>query len=103
MRAVCKLIWSESDLNIWRNTVKNSLIEKCKNKHKNININKELHEKVYARQLNDLNEVEKYCKTTECRRQFLLKYFGQDYNPSACKQNTSTICDNCMAKSYIIE
>jgi superfamily II DNA helicase RecQ len=102
-RAVCKLLWSESDLNIWRSTVKNSLLEKGKNKHKNSSINETLHETVFQRQLKDLDEVERYCKTTECRRQFLLRYFGQDYDASACKRNTSTICDNCMAKSYIID
>jgi RecQ family ATP-dependent DNA helicase len=41
-----------------------------------------------ARQL--LAKIEAYAKTTGCRRQFLLQYFGENYNDSDCKN-----CDNC--------
>ncbi|GHT66906.1 hypothetical protein FACS189452_03630 [Bacteroidia bacterium] len=41
-----------------------------------------------ARQL--LARIEAYAKTSGCRRQFLLQYFGEAYDENNCKN-----CDNC--------
>lgn len=38
-----------------------------------------------------LNEVMGYSETTTCRRQFLLHYFGEEYNAHKC----NGMCDNC--------
>jgi ATP-dependent DNA helicase RecQ len=36
-------------------------------------------------------EVEAYAETTSCRRQFLLHYFGEEFQPEECNK----MCDNC--------
>jgi ATP-dependent DNA helicase RecQ len=38
-----------------------------------------------------MEEVIAYAETSTCRRQFLLHYFGEDYDDSKC----SNMCDNC--------
>ena len=38
-----------------------------------------------------MQEVEAYAETTSCRRQFLLNYFGEDYDVGECNK----MCDNC--------
>jgi len=37
-----------------------------------------------------MEEVIAYCETAECRRQFLLHYFGEEFGPCGNK-----LCDNC--------
>ncbi len=39
-----------------------------------------------------LAQVISYCESTTCRRQFLLKYFGEKWEASVC-----TSCDNCVS------
>ncbi len=39
-----------------------------------------------------LAQVISYCESTTCRRQFLLKYFGEKWDLSVC-----TSCDNCVS------
>ena len=38
-----------------------------------------------------LNIIKKYVNTNECRRKFILKYFGEEYNLDNCNN-----CDNCV-------
>ncbi|MEZ5056478.1 MAG: RQC domain-containing protein [Saprospiraceae bacterium] len=38
-----------------------------------------------------MQEVEAYAETTSCRRQFLLSYFGEDFDVEDCNK----MCDNC--------
>jgi bloom syndrome protein len=38
---------------------------------------------------------------TECRRLQLLRYFGEDFNPSECESNPYTACDVCLFKPSI--
>ena len=42
--------------------------------------------------LQKLAQVVRYCETGACRRSFLLRYFGENWEPTACGT-----CDNCVA------
>lgn len=44
-------------------------------------------------------EVEAYAETTSCRRQFLLHYFGEGFEPKSCNQ----MCDNCRHPKERVE
>ncbi len=46
-----------------------------------------------------MQEVEAYAETTSCRRQFLLAYFGEDFNVKEC----SEMCDNCKHPKEKVE
>lgn len=46
-----------------------------------------------------MQEVMAYAETTACRRRFLLHYFGEGYNDSACSDK----CDNCRYPKTKIE
>ncbi len=46
-----------------------------------------------------LQEVMAYAETTSCRRQFLLHYFGEEYDTSQCDGK----CDNCKFPKQKIE
>lgn len=45
-----------------------------------------------------MQEVMAYAETTACRRQFLLHYFGEEYNHKTCG-----LCDNCKYPKEKIE
>ena len=45
-----------------------------------------------------MQEVMAYAETTACRRQFLLHYFGEDYDHENC-----SLCDNCRYPKEKIE
>ena len=44
-----------------------------------------------------MQEVEAYAETTSCRRQFLLNYFGEDFDPAgkSSEADCDKMCDNC--------
>lgn len=42
-----------------------------------------------------MQEVEAYAETTSCRRQFLLSYFGEDFEVENSENGCSKMCDNC--------
>ena len=46
-----------------------------------------------------MQEVMAYAETTACRRRFLLHYFGEDFDDSAC----TNMCDNCRHPKERIE
>lgn len=52
---------------------------------------KNLAEQEKANQL--INEIVGFAETSDCRRKYLLKYFGEDYNSKDC--STDGMCDNC--------
>ena len=54
---------------------------------------------------NNIFRVFQYCENlTECRRQQLLAYFGETgFDPTECRENLSTICDNCSCVSSTVQ
>jgi RecQ family ATP-dependent DNA helicase len=56
-------------------------------------------------QLEALGEMHNYIKLKrpKCKREELLKYFGQDYNGKKCEYNIETACDNCRRSRYHYE
>lgn len=46
-----------------------------------------------------MQEVEAYAETTSCRRQFLLSYFGEDFDVEDCNK----MCDNCKKPKEKVE
>ncbi|MCB0662482.1 MAG: HRDC domain-containing protein, partial [Saprospiraceae bacterium] len=46
-----------------------------------------------------MQEVEAYAETTSCRRQFLLSYFGEDFEVEECNK----MCDNCKNPKEKVE
>lgn len=48
-----------------------------------------------------LSEMIAYAETTACRRQFLLHYFGEEYDSSDCSESKK--CDNCRYPRQIID
>lgn len=49
------------------------------------------HRSVAMKRINDLIN---FCETSQCRRKYLLSYFGEDYNKEPCPG-----CDNCINRS----
>jgi RecQ family ATP-dependent DNA helicase len=45
-----------------------------------------------------LHKINQYLTTSECRRKFILKYFGQEVDDTKC-----TKCDNCIGKKQKID
>lgn len=41
-----------------------------------------------------LESMRSFCETNKCRRQVLLKYFGERYSPNNCRN-----CDNCTGEA----
>ena len=49
-------------------------------------------------QLHSVRKVASFAASTkECRRQVMLKYFGQNFKRENCVNNIETTCDNCLA------
>lgn len=43
-----------------------------------------------------------YCENkTDCRRVWMLGYFGEIFDKSLCLNNPETSCDNCCSKVYL--
>ena len=55
--------------------------------------------------MNNLYRVVQYCENqTECRRAQLLEYFGETgFDIAKCRENQSTICDNCSCSAEMVE
>lgn len=58
-----------------------------------LNQNKDLSDQQRKRQLFKLHSMRIFAKTSQCRSQFILQYFGEQ-NELACEQ-----CDRCLAKA----
>lgn len=54
--------------------------------------------------IDNLFRVVQYCENKiDCRRAQQLHYFGENkFNPEECKQNQTTICDNCAVNEKVI-
>ena len=46
-----------------------------------------------------MDEVMGYCETGDCRRKYLLHYFGEEYDASRC----NNMCDNCKHPKPIVQ
>lgn len=45
-----------------------------------------------------LNEIWRYCRSSVCRHQSLVNYFGQEYDKSSCNA-----CDHCLGETVMVE
>lgn len=50
------------------------------------------------RSAEQLRQVGNYCDTLACRRQFLLRYFGETWNDDSCAS-----CDNCLSPKPLVD
>ena len=57
---------------------------------RNIRIDEPVIERERTRAVRRLDAIERYARTTGCRRDFILEYFGADPEPQPCGR-----CDNC--------
>jgi len=51
----------------------------------------------HQRSLDSLENMVKYCESSKCRRQFILKYFGENIDVNVCNKT----CDVCMCPSKV--
>ena len=53
--------------------------------------------------IDNLFRVVQYCENKiDCRRAQQLHYFGETkFNPTACKEDMTTVCDNCTANEKV--
>ena len=53
--------------------------------------------------IDNLFRVVQFCENKiDCRRSQQLHYFGEtQFNPAACKDDTTTTCDNCNVNSKV--
>lgn len=49
-------------------------------------------------ELQKLNSMIEYCRTTSCLRKYILNYFGQEYNEENCNN-----CSNCINDSELVD
>lgn len=90
--SLCKLFWTPQDSNLWIET-----LTEARNKKASSSDCSESDDKLLEKQIAALNSMEQYAKQIkECRRKFMLNYFGQDYDPINCIYNITSVCDNCL-------
>ena len=55
--------------------------------------------------IDNLHHVVQYCENySDCRRAQLLQYFAEHFDAAQCKQDQSSVCDNCQSSTpYIVE
>lgn len=55
--------------------------------------------------MSNLYRVVQYCENqTECRRVQLLEYFGETgFRSAECRENQSTVCDNCSCAATTVQ
>ncbi|MDR0459286.1 MAG: HRDC domain-containing protein, partial [Coriobacteriales bacterium] len=58
----------------------------------------QLSETLYQRDLDRVRKMTAYCKTTDCLRSYVLRYFGESESPYRCEH-----CSSCEAESETIE
>jgi ATP-dependent DNA helicase RecQ len=61
-------------------------------------MDRELSESLYARDLERVRKMASYCKTTDCLRSFILRYFGESDTPYRCEH-----CSSCEAESTTLD
>ena len=53
---------------------------------------------LYARDLDRIRKMTAYCKTTDCLRSYILRYFGESDTPYRCEH-----CSSCAAESQMLD
>ena len=55
--------------------------------------------------IDNLHHVVQYCENySDCRRAQLLQYFAEQFDAAQCKQDQSSVCDNCQISTpYMVE
>ena len=88
------LFWSVGDYKIWQE----SMVKKRK-KSSNPYF-QSIDDDVFNDRILALQKMEDYAaEQILCRREVMLRYFGQRYKSDKCQSNIDTICDNCL-KSF---
>ncbi|NBU97254.1 MAG: DNA helicase RecQ, partial [Spirochaetia bacterium] len=85
LEAECTLFYSGSDSFVWR-----SIHEKSQEDY---NSDMEL----FRARLSQIEELERFCKTSICRHKQLVNYFGQIYDKENCGA-----CDVCLSELEIV-
>ena len=85
LEAECTLFYSGSDSFVWR-----SIHEKSQEDY---NSDMEL----FRARLSQIEELERFCKTSICRHKQLVNYFGQVYDKENCGA-----CDVCLSELEIV-
>jgi ATP-dependent DNA helicase RecQ len=85
LEAECTLFYSGSDSFVWR-----SIHEKSQEEY---NSDMEL----FRARLSQIEELERFCKTSICRHKQLVNYFGQVYEKENCGA-----CDVCLSELEIV-
>ena len=81
--AVCTLLFSRKDVQTNRYLIENS--------NENSQLDEETAAQLRRRDYRRLEEMTRYCTTTECLRQYILNYFGEKSGNMCAK------CSNCAA------
>lgn len=86
-KAECILLYSGSDVVTQRFIINNN--------DENVNIDENKRKEILANELKKLNQMNYYCNTTSCLRNYILKYFGE-HRSENCRN-----CSNCF-KEYAL-
>ena len=85
LEAECTLFYSGSDSFVWR-----SIHEKSQEEY-----NSDM--EIFRARLSQIEELERFCKTSICRHKQLVNYFGQVYDKENCGA-----CDVCLSELEIV-
>jgi ATP-dependent DNA helicase RecQ len=91
--ADCLLIYNKKDVQ-----TANFFAEKSSEERLLKGMDPVLSEELYARDLERVRKMTAYCKTTDCLRSFVLRYFGETDTPYRCEH-----CSGCEAESEVVD
>ena len=91
--ADCILIYNKKDVQ----TV-TFFAEKAHEERLESGMGQELSDALYRRDLDRIRKMASYCKTSDCLRSFILRYFGESDTPYRCEH-----CSSCEAESELVD
>ncbi|HBT95667.1 MAG TPA: ATP-dependent DNA helicase RecQ, partial [Coriobacteriia bacterium] len=91
--AECILIYNKKDVQ-----TANYFAERGAEDRRARGMDPELSQELYARDLERIRKMASYCKTTDCLRSFILRYFGETDTPYRCEH-----CSSCEAESETLD